>query len=845
MIDVRPEGTDDRSPGASALGSIPVSTMRPIVSAILLCMLCGQYFSLRAASPVLSDIVPVGGQRGTEVAVIFTGGRLNDAQEVMIYEPGLMVKKLEVVDAANVKVTLSIAADCKLGEHLLRLRTASGISDARTFWVGALPIVAEKDPNDDFAAPQPIGMNVTVHGSIGGEDVDYYVVDGKMGQRLSVEIEGMRLARGFWDPYVAILNDKRFELATNDDSPLIGQDARCSAILPADGKYIVMVREASYGGGTTYRLHVGNFPQPTAVIPAGGKPGEEIEFRFIGDPAGEIKQKIKLPATATDGFRLHCQTPEGIAPTGFKARVMDLPGVVEPGTNLNHATATAGTVPGAFHGVIGTPGQNRFFKFAAKKGQVFDFHCYARRLGSKLDPVMHITKIDGTYIAGDDDAAGPDSYFRFTVPEDKEYAIYVHDHLQKGGPDYFFRIEATPVAASTVLNIPKVDGNNVSNQDRQSIAVPKGGRFATLVTVQRAEWGGPANLQWAGLPAGLTATADAVDPGLGLLPVVFEAKADAATAGTLVPFAAAPADAKVMAKSSTSLDVNYNIGLNNTPFHRRIIDRVAVAVTEAAPFSIDVIEPKAAIPQNGSINLKVVAKRTGTFKGTITIYPLFTPPGLGIAGSATIAEGQTEVLLYTNAAPDAAIRKWKSAVIAIADAGQGPVWTSSQLFSLEVQAPMLGYAQERAAVEQGQPTSIFGKIAITTPFEGDAVINVIGLPTKVVAPALKVNKTTKELTIPLTTDKTSPAGKHSIYCQAIVNHNGETLVHNIGGGELRIDVPLPPKVAPAPAPNTPAPMPTPAPAKPPEKRLTRLEQLRLEQEEREKAAKTKPPEGKK
>ena len=49
----------------------------------------------------------------------------------------------------------------------------------------------------------------------------------------------------------------------------------------------------------------------------------------------------------------------------------------------------------------------------------------------------------------DDDTGGPDSYIRFTAPEDKEYAVYIHDHLKKGGPDYFFRIEVTPVAAST------------------------------------------------------------------------------------------------------------------------------------------------------------------------------------------------------------------------------------------------------------------------------------------------------------------------------------------------------------------------------------------------------------
>ena len=73
----------------------------------------------------------------------------------------------------------------------------------------------------------------------------------------------------------------------------------------------------------------------------------------------------------------------------------------------------------------------------------------------------------------------------------------------------------------------------------------------------------------------------------------------------------------------------FDIGLNNTPFHTHTTDRIAVAVTEAVPFSIEVVEPKAPVVQNGSMNLKIVAKRQNGFKGPITVYPLFTPPGVG------------------------------------------------------------------------------------------------------------------------------------------------------------------------------------------------------------------------
>src|SRR5262245_13320564 len=295
-----------------------------------LCSLCLCGGTTLAASPSLGAILPRGAQRGTEVTITLNGNNLADAQELIAYYPGISVAKFEPVNNTVAKAILNIAPDCRLGEHAFRIRTATGVSDLRTFWVGSMPVVDEKEGNNAFDTPQSIPLNVTVHGVVRAEQVDYFAIECKKGQRLSVEIEGMRLGYTFFDPYVAILDAKRFELATGDDSPLSQQDGGCSVVIPADGKYIVQVRESAYGGNGTcqYRLHIGTFPRPTAVLPAGGKPGEELEVTFLGDPTGPIKQKVRLPADDGNGsWRLHCQTPDGIGPTGFKFRLTDLPNV--------------------------------------------------------------------------------------------------------------------------------------------------------------------------------------------------------------------------------------------------------------------------------------------------------------------------------------------------------------------------------------------------------------------------------------------------------------------------------------------------------------------------------------
>src|SRR5271163_5068916 len=127
---------------------------------------------LHAASPSLTAIRPVGGQRGTQLEITLSGARLGDAQEIIYYQSGITTVGLKKLDDNSVRATIKIAQDCALGLHDLRVRTATGISELRTFSVGALREINEVEPNNDFAAPQAIPMNVTVTGVADNEDVD-------------------------------------------------------------------------------------------------------------------------------------------------------------------------------------------------------------------------------------------------------------------------------------------------------------------------------------------------------------------------------------------------------------------------------------------------------------------------------------------------------------------------------------------------------------------------------------------------------------------------------------------------------------------------------------------------
>ncbi|MEO6808704.1 MAG: peptidase, partial [Isosphaeraceae bacterium] len=157
------------------------------------CVLLFTASALHAATPDLKTIRPPGAQRGAEVELTLSGARLGDAQEILYYQTGLTTSKLEKVNDNQIKATIKIAPDCPLGLHDLRLRTASGVSELRTFSVGALPEIKEVEPNNEFAAPQAIAMNSVVNGVAENEDVDYYAVTAKKGERITAEVEGIRL----------------------------------------------------------------------------------------------------------------------------------------------------------------------------------------------------------------------------------------------------------------------------------------------------------------------------------------------------------------------------------------------------------------------------------------------------------------------------------------------------------------------------------------------------------------------------------------------------------------------------------------------------------------------------
>src|SRR5690606_31933459 len=175
-------------------------------------------------------------------------------------------------------------------------------------------------------------------------------------------------------------------------------------------------------------------------------------------------------------------------------------------------------------------GQHNFYRFSAKQGQVFDVRCYARRLGSPLDAVVDIYNHERKHLVGNDDSGGPDSYLRFTAPADGDYFLVVRDQLLRGGPTFNYRVEVSPVRPNLTVTIPKVQQ---FSQDRQTIIVARGNRYASRVGVDRQDVGGDVTIRAEDLPPGVTASEVSIGGSQTAGPMLFEAAADAPIGGAL------------------------------------------------------------------------------------------------------------------------------------------------------------------------------------------------------------------------------------------------------------------------------------------------------------------------
>ena len=269
---------------------------------------------LAAQHPNVSAIYPRGSRQGSEVELKIYGDRLQSIEGLTFFQPGISVLEVKPKTPKLAEVRIQIAKDCPLGSHPLLVRTGRGFSKLHLFFVGTLREVSEKEPNDSTTKCRAIELESTVNGRIKPEDVDVFAIDVKKGQRINIEVQGLRLGDDEFDPHLTVEDEHGKRLAIVDDTILGHLDPITALDCTKSGRWYITLRENARGGtnNSFYRLHIGTFPRPLAVFPAGGKPGQQIKVRYLND-TGHFDGLMEIPAS---GIKKHfVSTNKGTSPT--------------------------------------------------------------------------------------------------------------------------------------------------------------------------------------------------------------------------------------------------------------------------------------------------------------------------------------------------------------------------------------------------------------------------------------------------------------------------------------------------------------------------------------------------
>lgn len=220
------------------------------------------------------------------------------------------------------------------------------------------------------------------------------------------------------------------------------------------------------------------FPSPELqeIYPAGGKAGTEVIVTIDGQDLEEIKE-LKFSNSEIKAERVYylksknwseprpkgktfkVTIPKNIEPGNYDVRVLGYYGFSSPRMFQVSDASGAKEINSELTGKNNTVEKAKFlglesiangkiqkqladyYKISLKKDQRVLMHCWAERLGSKLDAKLTLFNSEGQEIFNNNDHVGRDPMIDFTSPEATDYFVSVSDHTWEGTRGYFYRLK--------------------------------------------------------------------------------------------------------------------------------------------------------------------------------------------------------------------------------------------------------------------------------------------------------------------------------------------------------------------------------------------------------------------
>lgn len=562
------------------------------------------------AAPRITNLSLRGLQAGGVTTLVIEGSELAPEPRIYFSAPVARQTIKEGATPQRLEVEFLLDGQTPAGIYLLRVASATGISDAVALGVDNLPQIA--------FAPQVPPATVAMSGALAGSTVLSTTLAGKKDQRLTIEVESRRLGANL-NPVIHVYDARGAQVAWSQALPAIAGDVRTVVALPADGEYRIELHDALYRGAEPgfFRLKIGAFHFADLVYPLAVQRGANATFEFAATD-------LPADARATAAWSSIDGLPRRVLPAPWPAAVPLISGsrprvLVTDHAEIVEAPATdkpqeIPAAPVAINGRIAKPGERDRYRLTVTPGTTLRFDVLARRAGAALDGVLSIQNEQGAELAANDDRPDTsDPGLDFKVPDGvTAILVAVSDLQSRGGADFVYRVSVAPVGQpdfSLSLSAPLYQ-------------VPKDGAALARVRVERAGYNGPIQLEFANLPASVSITGNEIPAGAVEALVTLSAPG-LSPAQSLTTVLGTSTEPNTAIKRPALIPAD--VVNKHQPWLR---DELALAVAAAGPLGLtwDLFASDVKFAVGTALPIKLRVKRAENVAGAVRLTLLTTQP---------------------------------------------------------------------------------------------------------------------------------------------------------------------------------------------------------------------------
>lgn len=637
-------------------------------------------------TPRLDVLQPAGLVAGNTVEVIVQGNDLDGCEMLVLGHPGLRAEFLKVENPNRLHFKVTASGDVPTGTYDVYASGRFGITNPRLLHVAhGLADVLEVEPNNTATMAQTVSLNVAISGQGDGNNQDFFQLPLKQGQRITIDCWSARLETEM-DPTLSVYSATGQPLASNSD--YYGRDPMIDFLAPADGNYLIEVRDLIYRGGHPYRLYIHDHPRVENVFPRAVTTGQSVSLLALGSNLGPGSQPVPLkitdlpleqkPLNYTAGsdlfnsgdfrFRIH-PMQHSVLPTAATCTligeqflpfetdpavmvVADGPTSIEQEPNDSKDQPQTLTLPAVVSARFDQPRDADWYTFETDAmGGQYGFDVYAERIAGRCDPYLALYDEQGNRFFDLDDYGHRinafDGHLRdpsgmTNLQPNKKIRILVQDRYQRGGPRYQYVLSVRK--ARTDFFAASIHGNN----QLAGTNVWQGGTAHVDVVLHHVDGGNqfPTTITAEGLPSGLHVTPTVITNDTRGSVVFWSDDNAAPWTGSL----------KLIATSRHGeRELRHEVRSYTRAFQQagsRPMREQFVSIRERAPYSLRIEPEQVTVEAGQKAEVKLIVTRFWPdFKEAVNYQTLNWPGALQL-GNGTIAAGQTEVPLSIQVQPN-------------------------------------------------------------------------------------------------------------------------------------------------------------------------------------------------